>query len=1085
MQTVFDLTGDTEQMNPKKTTITPKFSLRTPLVVFFAVQILAAVGLTGWLSFRNDQKIVNELVSQISERVTEQVEKHITTFADTPHQFLQINMAAIRAGNLDLTNYAEMARYFWEQTQISDAVPYVYFANEQGDFVGVWQESEDLTSFRIRNQLTAPRREIYKLDERGKPMALISNKVYDPRPRPWYQAAVKAGRPTWSPIYVFASPPSLGITHVIPIYDRSESLLGVLAADLTLSDISNFLRQIKVGKSGQVFIMERSGEIVASSTAESPFLKTESEEKRLAALHSSNPLIQKAAQNLLSRFGSFEEIDTNKQFTFEIDGKPQFLHVTMLRDGRGLDWLMAVVIPKADFTAQIDANTRNTIILCFVALAVATLSGIVTSSWITSPVVRVSQASDKLAQGDLEQQVKPSVIIEIDTLANSFNKMAAQLKESFDALRQSEATNRAIVNTIPDLMIRVRGDGTHLEIIGSHHSQSVYEVQRFRPGNTVAESLPPALAEKQMRYIQQALATGTLQVYEHQIRLSDRLQYEEVRIMVLGEEEVLIMVRDISARKQAEKALEQVNQALEQKVLERTASLEKSNRELRSTLQQLESIQLELKRAKEKAEASDRAKSTFIAHMSHELRTPLNGILGFTQILLQDPYLTPKQLDGVRTIQQCGSHLLTLIGDILDLAKIEADKLELHSSDWCFADFLQSLIAMIHLKAQNKGITFIYHPQSSLPTLVRGDEKRLRQVLLNLLSNAVKFTETGSVTFKVGYGGDGGDRGAISQSPVTKIRFQVEDTGIGIPPEKLADIFVPFQQAVGGQFAQEGTGLGLTISQNIVRQMGGEIKVQSTLGQGSVFWFEVDLPAIESSPQSKQIAAKPRIIGFRGQARPILVVDDKAYNRAILVKFLSPLGFEVVEAANGEEGLAKAKQYQPSLILLDLVMPVLDGFETSRRLRQEPDFKKLAIIATSASTFPQEKIFSYQAGCDAFLPKPVNFERLLEIIEVHLELEWIYEQSSYQTLFTQEAVDRDSVEDCLNSSVVTPPEEELTLLLELAKQGNIARILERAAILEQSNSQYLPFARILRQLGESFQEKKLRQFIEEKIRDDR
>ena len=1084
-------------MNPKKTTITPKFSLRTPLVVFFALQILAAVGLTGWLAFRNDQKIVNELVSQISDRVTEQVEKHITTFADTPHQFLQINMAAIRAGNLDLTNYAEMARYFWEQTQISDAVPYVYYANEQGDFVGVWQESEDLTSFRIRNQLTAPRREIYKLDARGEPMALISNQVYDPRPRPWYQAAVKAGRPTWSAIYVFASPPSLGITHVIPIYARSESLLGVIAADLTLSDISNFLRQLKVGESGLVFIMERSGEIVASSTAESPFLKTESEEKRLAALHSSNPLIQKAAQNLLSRFGSFEELDTNKRFTFEIDGKPQFLHVTMLRDGRGLDWLMAVVIPKADFTAQIDANTRNTIILCFVALAVATLSGIVTSSWITAPVVRVSQASDKLAQGDLERQVEPSVIIEIDTLANSFNKMATQLKESFDVLRQSEATNRAIVNTIPDLMIRVRGDGTNLEIIGSYHSQNVYEIQRFRPGNTVAESLPPDLAKKQMRHIQQALAAGTLQVYEHQIRLSERLQYEEVRIMVLEEEEVLIMVRDISARKQAEKALEQANQALEQKVTQRTASLEKSNRELRLTLQQLESIQLELQRAKEKAEASARAKSTFIAHMSHELRTPLNGILGFTQILLQDPYLTPKQLDGVRTIQQCGSHLLTLISDILDLAKIEAEKLELQESDWCFADFLQSLIAMIHLKAQNKGLIFNYQPQTSLPTLVRGDEKRLRQVLLNLLSNAVKFTETGSVTFKVGYGedkGDKGDRGDkreispslifSNQSPSRKIRFQVEDTGIGISPEKLTDIFVPFQQAVGGQFAQEGTGLGLTISQNIVRQMGGEIKVQSTLGQGSVFWFEVDLPARESSSKIKQIDARPRIIGFRGQARPILVVDDKAYNRAILVKFLSPLGFEVVEAANGEEGLAKAKQYQPSLILLDLVMPVLDGFETSRRLRQEPDFKKLAIIATSASTFPQEKIFSAQAGCDAFLPKPVNLEQLLEIIEVHLKLEWIYEQSSSQTLFTTEEVERDSAEDCFGSSVVTPPDEELTILLELAKQGNIARILERAALLEQLDSQYLPFTRILRQLGESFQEKKLRQFIEGTIRDD-
>ena len=532
--------------------------------------------------------------------------------------------------------------------------------------------------------------------------------------------------------------------------------------------------------------------------------------------------------------------------------------------------------------------------------------------------------------------------------------------------------------------------------------------------------------------------------------------------------------------------LKQSKQLLEQRVEERT---------------------VELTHAKEAAEASARAKSVFIAHMSHELRTPLNGILGFTQILQKDASLNSKQHDSINTIHQCGSHLLDLINDILYLAKSEAGKIELHLTNFKFLSFLKDVSNIIYLRAQQKGIAFDYQVQSSLPTIIRCDETRLRQVLLNLLSNAVKFTINGGVIFKVGYvedgesRGDGGDkrcepgrgrsstrsRKATSQhfphpgTAISKIRFQVEDTGIGITPDELADIFLPFQQAGAGQFAHEGTGLGLAISQNIVQQMGGEIRVSSEPGRGSVFCFDLDLPEVVNEPETIKISER-RVVGFRGKKNKILVADDQPNNRTFLVKLLVPLGFEVREAINGEDCLQQAKRYHPHLILLDLVMPVLDGFETSRRLRRESNLREIVIVATSASAFSEDQLLSYQAGCNDFLPKPVCFEQLLGILEVHLELEWIYEPSSSKTSLTKELLNQNSTEDFSSSSLVAPPDEELNLLLELAKQGNIARILKKAALLEELDSQYLPFAQVLRQLGESFQERKIREFIEESIK---
>jgi signal transduction histidine kinase/DNA-binding NarL/FixJ family response regulator len=467
-------------------------------------------------------------------------------------------------------------------------------------------------------------------------------------------------------------------------------------------------------------------------------------------------------------------------------------------------------------------------------------------------------------------------------------------------------------------------------------------------------------------------------------------------------------------------------------------------------------LEMERKRAEALAEL-DRAKSQFLANMSHELRTPLNGILGYAQILKKSKTITDQQKNGLNIIHQCGEHLLNLINDVLDISKIEARKMELYPKNFHFPEFLEAIAEICRIRAEQKGIELIYETLTPIPKAVRADEKRLRQVLINLLGNAVKFTEQGYITFKVGYHQE-------------KFRFQVEDTGIGIAKEKLEEIFLPFQQ-VGEKIREtEGTGLGLTISRQLAELMGGELKVESTLGKGSVFWLDLDLPEVEWIDVAD--ISENNIIGFKGLKRKILVVDDKWANRSVLVNMLEPLGFEVLEATNGLDGLNKAHQFQPDIILLDLVMPVMDGFEATRRLRMMPELQGVVVIAISASVFDFDHQQSREVGCDGFLPKPVREADLLEKVRVHLGLEWVYEEIDTKVQLSSENSGL-STQD----SLVVPPAQEVASLLDLAMRGDLKGIIQETTRLQELDQQWVPFATHLRQLAKSFKGKQIRQFL--------
>ncbi|MEH1909682.1 ATP-binding protein [Nostoc sp.] len=502
------------------------------------------------------------------------------------------------------------------------------------------------------------------------------------------------------------------------------------------------------------------------------------------------------------------------------------------------------------------------------------------------------------------------------------------------------------------------------------------------------------------------------------------------------------------------------------------AQLEVINRALSTEIVERKRIEKELRLAEEIAQNSNQAKSEFLANMSHELRTPLNGILGFAQILQRTESLSEKGRKGVGIIYQCGSHLLTLINDILDLSKIEARKLELHPVDFYLPAFIDSVTEISRIRAEQKVIAFHVQLDPDLPTGIHADEKRLRQVLINLLSNAIKFTYQGSVTFKVQVIGQESNANGQTNH---KIRFEVIDTGTGIIPEEAEKIFQPFEQ-VGNQKRQsEGTGLGLAISQKIVLLMGGQIQVQSEFGKGSTFWFEAKLPESKDWAKTCRVVEQGTIIGYQGQRRTILIVDDRWENRAVIVNLLEPIGFTVVEAIQGQEGWEHALVHKPDLIITDLVMPILDGFELIIRLRQSEQFQEIALIASSASVFAADQYKSIDVGADVFLPKPVEAETLLEMLRQFLQLEWIFD-GKVDAIKKNQADGLDEP-----NKMISPGNEVLQQLLEVTQDGDIQKVLELAQQLSASDEQLSVFAEQLVQLASNFQLKRLETFIQQYI----
>ncbi|MEI1373949.1 ATP-binding protein [Nostoc sp. UHCC 0926] len=858
------------------------------LVVLFLLQILLAVGLTAYLSIGNGQKAVNEVASELLRQVANRVEQNLQTYLSTPRQILRGNQNVIDIGLLKMENLATWESYLIKQLEIfPDALAQpaagiaLTASNEQQEHLAIQKLNDRQFLLRLADKSTGYDLYTYRIDRQGQRTQLPEViKNYDARSRPDYQAAVSAKKFSFSRIFTPLTEPTLLISASQPIYNSQGQLLGVNSTLTHISQIGDLLQNIQVGKSGQVFIIERSGLLVASSTTEEPFRIQNGKPIRLAASQSGNPFTQASAKYLATKFSNFDQIQSLQQLDFFFDGKRQFLEVRPLQGEPNVNWLIIVAVPEADFIEQIDRNTQTTIFLCLGGLGLATLLGIVTARWITQPILYFSTAIKDLA--DFTNSEDSVVIVqgikELEVLGESFNDTMQQLRKTFSVLStKNEELELQVKQRTQDLKQEIQERINSERRLGQHN-QALAELANHRAiseGNLetafkiITQKAANALEVERVgvwlfngeRTKLQCISLYERRNQRHSAGLERNRADYPIYFKSLASARTIAVTdtrTDLQVQELWDELLEPKNiislidtsiwvggevvgtVLYEQIETPRTWDLSEQN--FVSSIAEFVALTLEvcdrkraesaLHEAKEAAEVANRAKSTFLGNISHDLRTPLSSILGITEALQDQVYglVSQEQRQYLNMLESSGKNLLELINQILELTDIESSKIELQLAATSIQGLCDSSLSFVKYLAFQKNIQLsVQVPEELEPIQV--DERRIRQVFINLLTNAIKFTkEGGKVWIEV-----------QPNSTNEYIFFSVVDTGIGMLSDDLFKLFKPFVQVENSSTHRStGTGLGLVMVQKIVELHGGTVHAESQLGKGSR--FTVKLP---------------------------------------------------------------------------------------------------------------------------------------------------------------------------------------------------------------------------------------------------
>lgn len=869
--------------------------LRRILVALFLLQILLAVGLTAYLSIHNGQKAVNEVASELRYEVANRVEQNLQTYLSTLRQELRGNQNIIDIGLLKMENLATWESYLIKQLEIfPDALAQpaagiaLRASNEQQEHLAVEKLNDRQFLLRKADKSTGYDLYTYKIDSLGQRTQLPEViKNYDARSRPDYQAAVNAKNFSFSQIFTPLTEPTLLISASQPIYNSQGQLLGVNSTLTHISQIGDLLQNIKVGKSGQIFIIERSGLLIASSTTEEPFRLQNGKPIRLAASQSGNSLTQASVKYLATKFSNFDEIKSLQQLDFSFDGKRQFLEIRPLKGEPNVNWLIIVAVPEADFMGQIQRNTQTTIFLCLGALGLATLLGIITARWITQPILYFSTATKDLA--DLTNGEDSVVIVqgikELEVLGGSFNEMMQQLRKTFTAqITKNEELELQLKQRTQELQQEIQVRINSEQRLEKHHrvlaelanDRAISEGKLETAFKVITEKAANALEIERVsvwlfnsdRYngLRQRTKLQCISLYErskqrHSADIERNLADYPIYFKSLTSARIIAVTdtrTDLRIQELWDELLEPknivslINTSIwvggevvgtvlyEQVDIPRIWEMSEQN--FVSSIAEFVALTLEvcnrksaesaLREAKEAAEVANRAKRTFLGNMSHELRTPLSSILGITEALQNEVYGTvnEEQRQSLNTLESSGKNLLELINQILELTDIESSKIELQLTPTSIQGLCDSSLSFVKHLAFQKNIQLSLQILEELEP-IQVDERRIRQVFINLLTNAIKFTkEGGKVWIEV-----------QPNSTNEYIFFSVVDTGIGMLSDDLFKLFQPFVQVENSSTrGSSGTGLGLVMVQKIVELHGGTVHAESQLGKGSR--FTVKLP---------------------------------------------------------------------------------------------------------------------------------------------------------------------------------------------------------------------------------------------------